>query len=209
MIAIQPKLKTNVNVKLDYAIRTATGIRVRERKLLTGWADIEDEIAKYEMGFQPICYAEKAEEFFKEPIECVELEFLIRSVPAKGKYKERAAKSERREIFVEAWKKDLWYNSALFTNACMKTLELSLDQETENVTFASIPRHTRNCLQKIGNKTYPCDFYNYCKTNTNPITVPEMFTCDRMEAIDALKKHSASGEVRTEPKGDASTEFSS
>lgn len=189
IVAIQPAIKTNVNIKIDYAVRTATGLRIRERKLVTGWADLDDEIAKYEMGFQPICYAEKGEEYFKEPIECVELEFLVRSVKASGKYKEKAAYARRVELFVEPWKKDMWWNSAIFTNETMNMLEDSLEAEEGKVTFASIPRFTRNCIQKIGRRAYPCEFYNYCKTNTNPLTVPEMFTCDREEATGALLRH--------------------
>jgi hypothetical protein len=195
ILAIQPKLKTNVNIKIDYAVRGKTGIRVRERKLMTGWNDLEEEMQKYAMGFQPICYHEKAEEYFGEKIECVEMEFLIRSVPASGKFKAKAAMAERRELFIDSWKKDLWYNSALFTNACMKMLEQSLEGETESVTFASIPRHTRNCLQKIGKKVYPCEFYHCCTTNTSPLKIEDRFTCDRKEATDALSRHSEGGTV--------------
>ena len=190
IIAIQPKIKSNVNIKIDYVVRGKTGLRVRERKLMTGWNDIEEEMQKYEMGFQPICYHEKAAEFFEEKIECVEMEFLIRSVPASGRYKEKPAMAERRELFIDDWKRDLWYNSALFTNECMKMLDASLAGETESVTFASIPRHTRNCLQKIGKKIYPCEFYTCCQTNTSPLKITDRFTCDRKEATDALSRHS-------------------
>ena len=201
IVEIQPKILGETKVKIDYVVRTEAGLRIRERKLLTGWADVDDEMAKYEMGHQPLCYYEIGKQHYKEHIECVEFEFLVRSIPAKGKYKATPADAMRREIFVDGWKTDIWYNTAQYTNHCMLVLEDALFAEGAIANFASIPRFTRNCLQKIGKKVYECDFYKACKNNTNPLRMEEHFTCDREEVangIEALAEgDSASGEDST------------
>jgi hypothetical protein len=136
-----------------------------------------------------LCYAEQVEKATKREVECVEFEFLVRSAPQRGRYKPIAAKAERREVFVEQWKKDMWKYSADFTNFCMREMESSiLDDEEEldkwsqdgdkTIPFEMIPRFTRNCLQKYGSKTYECEYYKACKTNVNPLLMTDYFTQD-------------------------------
>lgn len=187
ILAVQPKILGRAKVKIDYVVQGKTGLRIRERKLLSGFADFEDEITKYEMGFQPICYKEMAEAYFEAPVECVEMEFLVRSVPAKGKYKAKEATARREALYFDDWKPDMWYNTAVFTNAMMQLLEQSLleaGQTQDEVQFVTLPRFTRNCLVKLGSKTYPCDFHKACRVMMSPLLMPEEFICDRKEAFN-------------------------
>lgn len=183
IVAIQPKILGLAKVKVDYIVKGQSGLIVRERKVVSNFVDIDEEVEKYEMGMQPICYKDMVEEHFKETVECVEMEFLIRSAAAKGRYKAKPADARREPLYFDNWKQDMWYNTALYTNEAMKLLEESLESEHQ---FVNIPRFTRNCLVKLGGKTYPCDFYKACKVMMNPIYMPEQFLCDRKEA--ALEK---------------------
>lgn len=182
VIAVQPKINAfKANMKIDYIVRDEAGqLIVRERKLVSPFTSFEDEMEKYELGMQPICYASGVEQEMHEPVSHIEFDFLFRSAPVSGRYKEIPAQARRGQVFVEQWKKDLWRNTAEFTNYCMRTLEESLN---ESFNFNELPRHTGqgSCIVKYGKKSYPCDFYACCKVNLNPLLMPDAFDCDLQE----------------------------
>lgn len=181
VLYVQPKLPRSRG-KVDYIVGlTDPLVEVRERKLISPFADIDDEIAKYQLGFQPLAYAADVEETYGKVVECVRFEFLIRSAPARGRYKAMPAAVRREPIYVDDWKKRLWLTSAQWTNFCMSSLDEFLDweeQQTGSIAFETVPRHTRNCLTKLGRNTYECDFYKACKTNTYPVLMEDHFTQD-------------------------------
>ena len=182
---VQPKLPI-CRGKVDYIVEMSPGIvRVRERKLLSPFAEVDDEVARYQLGFQPLAYATDVEQTYQVVVECVEFEFLIRSAPQRGRYKAIPASVRREPIFVDDWKKQLWRNSAEWTNYCMNALEATIQNqeaisEGKGFPFEEIPRHTRNCLTKLGTRTYECDFYKACKTNTSPTVMEEHFSQDEI-----------------------------
>lgn len=172
---VQPKMPW-CRGKVDYIVEVSPGIvRVRERKLLSPFEDVDDEVAKYQLGFQPLAYAADVEQTYEVVVECVEFEFLVRSAPQRGRYKAIPASVRREPVYVDDWKKRLWEASATYTNEFMRWVEGSLPSQAP---FEVIPRHTRNCLVKLGKKIYPCDFYVACKTNTNPVTMEEHFVVE-------------------------------
>lgn len=188
VFTVQPKFSGEVHARPDYLIEMPDGrLRVRERKLISPFADLDDEMAKYEMGMQPLCYAAVVEQETKREVECVEFEFLVRSAPRRHKLLAKPAKAERREVFVEPWKKEMWRHTAGWTNWVMVELENSLtggtfDSEGSVVfPFKVIPRFTRNCIQKWGTKNYECEYYKACKTNVNPLLMTDYFHQDEQE----------------------------
>lgn len=192
VFAVQPKFTVEARAKVDYLIEMPDGrLRVRERKLISPFADLDDEMMKYEMGMQPLCYAAVTEQETGREVECVEFEFLVRSAPQRGRYKALPARAERREVFVEPWKKTMWQDTAAWTNFWMNELEhwlidgtFTSEGNNAGIPFEVIPRFTRNCIQKWGTKNYECEYYKACKTNVNPLVMTDYFHQD--EQADAV-----------------------
>lgn len=177
IISVQAKFSIDATIKVDYLVRVPPGlVRIRERKVISPFADLDHEIAKYQLGFQPISYAAQVEKAVGMPIEAVEMEFFIRSAPQRGRYKPIPAAIRRECLYIDEWKKRMWLATAEIKNYEMQVTESVIENHSyDEVPFEIIPRHTINCITKLGQKTYECDFYKACKTNTNPLLMADYF----------------------------------
>jgi len=186
VLLVQPKFTSPSTGKLDYVVEEDGMAVLRERKVISPFADIDDEIAKYQLGFQPSCYSVLFKRNYVPAMEvkCVEMEFLIRSAPGRGRYKPVPAEVRRAPIYVTDWKERMWQSSATATNEYMKWLEscyLTGEVDCDTVAFEMIPRHTRNCIVKLGNKSYPCEFHKACLANIDPRHLDD-YVCELEDA---------------------------
>ena len=189
VILVQPKYKLPSTGKIDYVVEESGLAVIRERKVVSGFEAIDDLMAKYQLGWQPLCYSA----LFKHnnpgmEVKCVEMEFLVRSLPAKGRYKPTPAAVRREPIYVTDWKERMWLSSATATNEYMKWIEnswLTSDGECDTVPMEVIPRHTNNCVRKMvtksGIREFACDFHKACLANTDPRRLDD-FVCE-LEAV--------------------------
>ena len=186
ILLIQPKYKQPSSGKIDYVVEENGMAVIRERKVATQYDAIDDLIAKYQLGFQPLCYSVLFKANYTPPMEVkyVEMEFLIRSLPAKGRYKASPASVRREPIYVADWKEKLWHASAIATNEYMKWIEnswLTTGDECDTVPMEVIPRHTMNCVRKMVTKTglreFACDFHKACLANIDPRNLDD-FVCE-------------------------------
>lgn len=189
ILLIQPKYHTPSTGKIDYVVEEAGMAVIRERKVVSGFEAIDDMIAKYQLGWQPLCYSALFKANYQPPMEVkyVEMEFLVRSLPGKGRYKPTPAAVRREPIYVPEWKERMWHASATATNEYMKWIEnswLTTGDECATVPMEAIPRHTQNCVRKMVTKTgireFACDFHKACLANIDPRRLDD-FVCELEE----------------------------
>ena len=185
VLAVQPRLNDIYRGRPDLVLGVSDGVvKVRERKLTSPFADLDLEIVKYQLGLQPAGYAVMIEDsamaLFERPVvvESVEIEFLVRSAPAySARLKAIPAAVRRESLYITQQKKDMFRATANYSNTVMQSLENHLtsfpDYATKGVPFELIPRHPRNCVMKLGKKTYKCDYYKACEVFTDPRALPE------------------------------------
>mgnify|MGYP001590341143 CR=1 FL=1 len=185
---IQPKYRLPSTGKIDYVVEENGLAIIRERKVVSAFESIDDLVAKYQLGWQPLCYSALFK--YNNPgveVKCVEMEFLVRSLPAKGRYKATPAAVRREPIYVTDWKERLWFASATATNEYMKWVEngwLTTEDGCDTVPMEVIPRHTGSCIRKLVTKTglreFACDFHKACLANIDPRNLDE-FVSDLKE----------------------------
>jgi len=191
VLLVQPKFTSPSTGKLDYVVEEDGMAVLRERKVISPFADIDDEIAKYQLGFQPLCYSVLFKRNYVPVMEVkyVEMEFLVRSAPQHGRYKPIPAAVRRAQIYITDWKERMWESSATATNEYMRWIEnswLTSESERDTLPFEIIPRHTRNCIVKLKNKSYPCEFHKACLANTDPRNLDD-YVCELEGANEAAQ----------------------
>ena len=167
VLGVQKKIDRPCPMKLDLVVKDPeTGeIYPVEQKSCNGWIDVTYENQKYEMDAQPILYTMGVSSLYNiECSKCV-IDYLIKPIPAMGRYKEVPAKLDSYTVKVPHWKQDMMYATLLNANEEMEVL----DEELGEMKKEAIPRRTNNCVQKLGKKTFLCDFYEACSMNCNPL----------------------------------------
>jgi hypothetical protein len=170
VLAVQKKIDKPCPMKLDLVVQDdATGeIYPVEQKSVSGWADITYENLKYDMDPQPILYSLGIVSNYQVECKKVVIDYLIKPIPAKGKYKAKPAGLAEYTVAVPLWKQDMIYSGLLNANDEMMTL----DEQLDNIKLEAVPRRTNNCVLKFGSKTFLCDYYEACSSNVNPLELP-------------------------------------
>lgn len=175
VISAQAWIDFPARMKLDLAVEEDTGeVVVIEQKVISPFKDLSYENLKYEMGFQPISYAEGATRKFGVEVNKVVIDYMVRGAAARGRYKAISPRLDCHTVYVPTWKKLMWLNSVEFANRCMQAIEKEMEVQ-EEMHLVDIPRFTKNCIIQLGAKTYPCDYYAACSVNMNPMDVTGAF----------------------------------
>jgi hypothetical protein len=174
VIASQEKIVDVVNTIPDAVVELEDGrVQPEEWKVVSPWADIEYEKAGYELGFQPLTYVVVCEKHYKRPCSSVEMKFLIRGMPAKGKWKATAPALDEHVIPVEEWKKVMVEESLGWINQWMQEVGKMIDDVAfkikMNPPLTFMPRFTRNCFRVFGKRTIACEFWPACSVNMHPL----------------------------------------
>ena len=186
ILGVQYRLESPAAMVLDMLVRDTDSElpRVVETKSISPFADLDFEMERYEMGWQPITYCVGAEEVLKEPVSKVTMEFLVKGAPAKRvnnrNYKAVDPQIVRRNIEVEEWKKAMWQQTATYENYLMLQMAQYLREEPD-MSLTSIPKKTSSCVYQLGRKTYRCPFYAACSTNMHPEAMPDLYVNKRLE----------------------------
>jgi len=185
ILAVQLRLEKPAPMVLDMLVEDVhtEEVIVVEQKTINPFADLEFEILKYQMGWQPICYTIGAAEHLGRPVYKVIMDWLVKGSPAKRvngrQYKAIAPALERKEITVEPWKQEMWLSTATYENALMRQMEEELHYG--NPPLEQIPRKTESCVFQLGRKTFQCPFYLACSVNMHPEAMGELFVNKRQE----------------------------
>ena len=170
VLAVQKKIDTPCPMKLDLVVQdVATGeIYPVEQKSISGWADITYENLKYDLDPQPILYTLGIVNEYQVECKKAIIDYLIKPIPAKGKYKAKLPQLAEYTVPVPLWKQDMILTGIINANEEMKELDATLDE----LKFEQIPRRTNNCVMKMGSRTFLCDYYEACSLNVNPLELP-------------------------------------
>ena len=174
VVETQGLIEDGVRLAPDKVVIMKDGrVRPYEWKTISPFADIEYEKLVYNMGMQPISYAKLCEVKYERPCTDCGMKFLVRGKLAKGKWKAAPPSFESYVVQVEPWKKAMWESSANFANAGMAYVDWLAGKG--EVKLEEIPKFTHNCVKKLGNYTYPCDYYPACSVNMHPLQVEGVF----------------------------------
>jgi hypothetical protein len=174
VVDAQGRIEEGVNLVPDKVVILKDGrVRPYEWKTISPFADLEYEKLMYNMGMQPISYAKMCEVKYGRPCTDCGMKFLVRGKLAKGRWKAEGPGFESYIVQVEPWKKVMWESSANFVNAGMQFVDWISQEEGFKLEY--IPKFTHNCVKKLGNYTYPCDYYPACSVNVHPLQVEGVF----------------------------------
>ena len=198
ILGVQVRLEKPAPMVLDMLVEQVDTeeVVVVEQKTINPFADLEFEILKYQMGWQPICYTVGAAEHLGRPVYKVIMDWLVKGSPAKRvngrQYKAIAPALERKEITVEPWKQEMWWSTATYENALMRQMREELEYGSAELVM--LPKKTESCVFQLGRKTFQCPFYLACSVNMHPEGMTELLV-NKREERDEPKSSSSVGEV--------------
>jgi hypothetical protein len=170
VLAVQKKIDKPCPMKLDLVVQDEqTGeVYPVEQKSISGWADITYENLKYDLDPQPILYTLGIVNEYQQECKKAIIDYLIKPIPAKGKYKAKAPALAEYTVSVPLWKQQMLLCGLARANEEM----LALDEQLDDLKLEQLPRRTNNCVLKMGSRTFLCDYYEACSSNVNPLELP-------------------------------------